>query len=326
MIERISTKDMTRSEWLEERRKSIGGSELGAILGLNPYASPYSVWANKAGKVPDPEPNEAMRQGSDLEEYVAQRFTEKSGLKVERVNFLLRNTDYPHIHANIDRRIVGERAGLECKTASALNAAKFAGGEFPASYYAQCVAYMAVTGYSRWYLAVLVLGRDFKVFQMTREPETELPKWCESSVFVGPLEFKSIRDAAAEFWEYVESETEPPADGLKATGEALAAVYPTANGARVNLFGCEDIVSGYLEARSRVKEWENEAERYANMLKQRLGENEAGSCGDHSVSWRNQSRSTFDVQAFRAEHRNIDLTPYYKTSAFRRFTVKEERK
>ena len=81
MIERIKTTHMTRKEWLLERRKSVGGSEVGAILGLNQWASPYSVWANKTGRVPDAVPNEAMRQGTDLEEYVAKRFSEKSGLK-----------------------------------------------------------------------------------------------------------------------------------------------------------------------------------------------------------------------------------------------------
>lgn len=125
MIERIKTSNMTRAEWLEERRRSIGGSEVGAILGLNPYAGPFSVWANKTGKVPDAEPSEAMRQGTDLEDYVARRFSERTGLRVERVNYLLRNSEYPHLHANIDRRIVGERAGLECKTASALNTSRF---------------------------------------------------------------------------------------------------------------------------------------------------------------------------------------------------------
>ena len=323
MIERISTKSLSRSEWQEERRKSLGGSELGAILGLNQFESPFSVWARKVGKLPEEEQNEAMRQGSDLEEYVAQRFTEASGRKVERVNFLLRNTDFPHIHANIDRRIVGERAGLECKTASALNAARFSGGEFPASYYAQCVAYMAVTGWPRWYLAVLILGRDFKVYQMTTEREAELPEWCASSVFVGTEEFAGIRDAVADFWRYVETDTEPPVDGLPATGEALAAIYPASNGEAVDLFGCEDLFRRYMDARGRLQEAERAVDELGNQIKQRLGENEAGSCGRYVATWKNQTRSTFDVQAFRADHEDIDLTPYYRKSAFRRFAVKE---
>ena len=132
MISKTNTKRMARDEWLAERRKSIGGSEIGAIMGLNKYQSPVSVWANKLGIVPDAEPNEAMIQGTDLEEYVAERFARLTGKKVRRCNYILRNDEFPHMHANIDRLVVGEDAGLECKTASALSVSKFKGGEFPA--------------------------------------------------------------------------------------------------------------------------------------------------------------------------------------------------
>ena len=51
MISRVSTVNMSREEWLERRRKSIGGSDSAAILGLSEYSSAYSVWAEKTGKV-----------------------------------------------------------------------------------------------------------------------------------------------------------------------------------------------------------------------------------------------------------------------------------
>lgn len=323
MIERVKISDMTRAEWLEERRKSIGGSEIGAVLGLNPYAGPFSVWANKTGRIPDAEPNEAMRQGADLEDYVARRFSERTGLRVERVNYLLRNTEYPHLHANVDRRIVGERAGLECKTASALNTSRFAGGTFPESYYAQAVTYLAVTGLPRWYLAVLILGRDFKIFQLTTERDAEVPEWCESSVYVGPEEFAGIRDAAADFWRYVETDTEPPADGIEATGEVLSALYPESNGESVDLFGCEDLFRRYIEARSQLQGAERAVDEYGNQIKQRLGEYEAGNCGKYAATWKTQSRRSLDVRALQAEHPEIDLTQFYRASTFRRFNVKE---
>ena len=72
-IKHISTKGMSREEWLKLRKKTIGGSDAAAVVGLSKWASPYSVWADKTGKVPDKEDSEAMRQGRDLEEYVASR-------------------------------------------------------------------------------------------------------------------------------------------------------------------------------------------------------------------------------------------------------------
>lgn len=79
-MQKISTLGMSREEWLEERRKSLGGSDMGAVLGLNRYRSPYTVWAEKTGRIGEEPDNEAMRQGRDLEQYVASRFEEASRL------------------------------------------------------------------------------------------------------------------------------------------------------------------------------------------------------------------------------------------------------
>ena len=78
-IQKVSTKDMSREDWLVERRKTIGGSDASGIMGLSKWASPYSVWAEKTGRVPEKEDTEAMRQGRDLEEYVALRWCEETG-------------------------------------------------------------------------------------------------------------------------------------------------------------------------------------------------------------------------------------------------------
>ena len=78
-ITKIPTAGMSRADWLEERRKSLGGSDVGAILGLNRWRSPYSVWADKRGLLPDEPDNEAMRTGRDLEPYVLERMTENNG-------------------------------------------------------------------------------------------------------------------------------------------------------------------------------------------------------------------------------------------------------
>jgi putative phage-type endonuclease len=75
----ISTLNMPREEWLQWRKKGIGGSDAATILGLNPYASLLSLWADKLGMMPEREDNEQMRQGRDLEGYVAERFMEATG-------------------------------------------------------------------------------------------------------------------------------------------------------------------------------------------------------------------------------------------------------
>ena len=163
-IEKVPTLGMSREDWLTQRRKSIGGSDASGIVGLSKWASPYSVWAEKTSRVPEKEDTEAMRQGRDLEEYVAQRWCEETGKKVHRCNAMLHNPQYPFAHADVDRMVTGENAGLECKTTYTLDLRQFKGVEFPTQYYAQCVHYLAVTGCDRWYLAVLVFGRGFYTY------------------------------------------------------------------------------------------------------------------------------------------------------------------
>lgn len=136
--------DMTQEAWLASRRKGIGGSDAAAIIGLNPYKSAYAVYMDKIGLAPEQEDNERMRQGRDLEEYVARRFREHceeigTPKKTKNCNYILQHPKYPWMLANVDRLIVGENAGLECKTTSVLNLKRFKNGEYPQEYYVQCV-------------------------------------------------------------------------------------------------------------------------------------------------------------------------------------------
>jgi len=125
-ITKISTAHMSREEWLLRRRRTIGGSDAAGVMGMSPWATPYTVWAEKTGLLQEKPDTEAMRQGRDLEDYVARRFAEASGKTVRRENFMLYHDDYPFAHADIDRWVVGEKSGLECKTTSALNVRSFA--------------------------------------------------------------------------------------------------------------------------------------------------------------------------------------------------------
>ena len=155
----VSTSDLTHEEWLKYRKKGIGGSDAGAICGLNPYRSPMSVYIDKTEDNIEEIDSEAMRQGRDLEQYVAERFCEETGKKVRRANAIFYNPDHPFMTANVDRMIVGENAGLECKTASAFSADKWSDGKIPESYEIQCHHYMAVTGADSWYIACVILGK-----------------------------------------------------------------------------------------------------------------------------------------------------------------------
>ena len=77
----IPTANMSREEWLAQRKHTIGGSDAAGIVGLSKWSSPYSIWADKTGRLPEKEDTEAMRLGRDLEDYVAKRWMEATGMK-----------------------------------------------------------------------------------------------------------------------------------------------------------------------------------------------------------------------------------------------------
>ena len=69
----------SHEEWLKIRKGYIGGSDAGAIIGLNPYNSAFSVWAEKTGQTPEFEGNISTRVGTYLEDLVAKLFMEGPG-------------------------------------------------------------------------------------------------------------------------------------------------------------------------------------------------------------------------------------------------------
>lgn len=168
----VSTKNLSKEEWLRYRKKyGIGGSEAGAICGFNLYRSIMQVYYDKISDEIDETDNEAMRQGRDLEEYVARRFMEATGKKVRRANTMFYDPENPFMLADVDRIIVGENAGLEIKTASPYTEAQWSDGKVPLSYQMQCFHYMSVTGADTWYVAVLIYGREFKYYRIERDEE-----------------------------------------------------------------------------------------------------------------------------------------------------------
>lgn len=322
MIRKIPFK--SHEEWLAERKKSLGGSDAGAVLGMNEYSSPYTVWAEKTGRLPCFEGNEWTRLGSDLEDYVAKRFCEVSGLKVINDKATWRNDKYPHLHANIDRKIVGMKAGVECKLTSELNAKKYRNGAFPDRFYAQCVEYLCVTEFERWYLAVLIYSRGIKIFQMTRIPGDNVPEWCEASVYVDDGEIDALSAATAEFWSCVENDTPPAAGGEASTSETLAVIYPESNDKTVSLFGYDADLKQYTDLQDQIKALTVLRDEAANKVKEYMKEAGKAESERFKVSWMSAERKTFDSRRFAEDNPDIDLSDYYKTSVYRTFKVSEK--
>lgn len=304
-----STARMPRDEWLEWRRRGIGGSDAAAILGLDPYKSAFEVYAEKLGLKAEEPGNEAMRQGRDLEAYVAARFEEAKGKKVRRRNSIFQHPKYPWMIGNIDRWVVGEKAGLECKTTSVLNKTKFAQGEYPANYYVQCMHYMAVTGAERWYLAVLVLNKAFHVFTIERDE----------------AEIQALIEAERRFWEeHILKEIPPSPDGSESAAELIRTFYPAAKeGKEAALFGQEDKIRAYLDLEAQIAELERRRDALKQEIQLAMGEAELGRAAGYVVEWRNQVRQTLDTARLKAEQPELYRQYLKPVQTVRVFKIKE---
>ena len=297
----------SREEWLELRKNYIGGSEAGAVLGLDEYNSPYTVWGEKTGRLPGFEGNITTRVGSFLEDLVATLFCEETGKQVRRKNRMLVNSKYPWACADVDRMVVGEDALLECKTTNSFPVMKsIRTGSFPDRWYCQMMHYLAVTGKKKAYLAVLVASRDFYWFELERDES----------------EIEALMNSEQDFWWCVETDTAPDVDGSEATAEALETIYADGYGEGI-LMGRETLLFERSQLKAQQKETKKRIDEIENIIKADLGCAETGVCSGFKVTWKNQSRRSFQEAEFRKAHPEIDLTPFYKVSNSRVFKVKE---
>lgn len=306
------TKNMTREQWLEARRSGIGGSDAAAIVCANPYSSALTVYADKTGAIEPAEETEAMRQGTDLEEYVSRRFCEETGLKVQRCNKMFINSENPFMIANIDRKVVNlkEFIGLECKTTNLFNKTDFDDGEVQPNYYWQCQHYMAVTGAPYWYLAVLVLSRSFHVFKIERNEKA----------------IETLVNAEREFWfEHVQKGIPPAANGSDADDIAINAIYPASNGEGIDITDMRETLQVLHGLKFQKKRIEEMIAQHEQAIKLRMGDAQNAFAPGFKITWKTCEQTRFDSKAFKQAN-PLAFEKYSKTTTMRRFELKEDNK
>jgi putative phage-type endonuclease len=294
---------------LKARKKFIGSSDAAAVLGLSRWSTPLEVWALKTGAIEKEEGEETLAQylGKELEETVAQLFSKKTGLKVRRANEAILHKDHPFLGANIDRAVVGKREGLECKTASGWKAKEWAGEEIPQEYIIQCHHCLAVTGWDRWHLAVLIGNQDFVIKVIERDEAL----------------LKTLVDKEKLFWEaYVEPKVMP---GIITANDSdvLYRLFPAATPNQIEL---PDEITRLIEERNAlvqdVKSVEKQIDQHENAIKAALKDNEAGVAGKWLVTWKNQSQVRLDTDRIKLEAPQL-YAQFGKETKFRQLRFKE---
>ncbi len=307
MYEKTATAGMGNAEWLALRKTGIGGSDAGTVCGLNPYSSPMKLFCDKTSEDLQELDNEAVRQGHDLEEYVARRFTEATGLKVRRSNYMYRSVEYPFMIADVDRLVIGEDAGLECKTASAYSADKWKDGDIPLHYVMQCYHYMAVTGKRTWYIAAVILGQGFVYRKLV---------WNDELI-------ARLIAVEKEFWKnHVVAKVMPAPDGSKARDKVLNGYFGTVRkGSAISLNGFDEKLSRRAEIMEEINRLQNEQSCIEQEVKLYMQDNEFAASDKYRVSWSSVETTRLDTQRMKQEKPEL-YRDYAKVSVSRRFQVK----
>lgn len=307
-----STADMSRDEWLLERRKGIGGSDASVILGLNKWRTAFELWLDKTGQVPISESaSEAAYFGSILEDIVAKEFEVRSGKKVRRKKSMLKHPEHDFILANVDRMIVGEKAILECKTTSVYNLKEWEDNEIPDSYIVQVQHYLGVLGpeYKKAYFAVLIGGNKFVWKEIERDDEL----------------IAMIFQAEVEFWnEKVLGGKAPVLDGSSAAEEYLKQRYSAAEGGKVvDLTSANKTrIQQYLQLKEQINELTLQAKELENQIKHEMKEAEYGFIGNYQTSWKSVSTNRIDSKILKEQFPDV-YEKVTKEVQYRRFGIKE---
>ena len=301
-----------REAWLKVRNDSIGGSEAAAIIGMNPWKSAYTLWLEKTGQSQqeDISDNECVHFGTILEQVVADEFCRREGKKVRKCG-LFRSNKYPFMTASFDRLLVGEDAGLECKTSNAFKREEWDEGEIPPNYYVQCQHYMLVSGLPRWYIACLIGGNHFVSWVVERNDD----------------DIAALEQAEIAFWDKVQRHIMPEVDGSESSTDSLKKMYKGGQAEPVMLpQESMDLLKRLDELKALKADIDSQTKDIQNKLCAMLGDNEIGIIGEgdneRKITWKTvNGRVTIDSKKLKKDLPDV-FEKYSKKSAdSRRFSA-----
>lgn len=299
----IATGGMSRDEWLSARRGGIGGSDAGAIMGLNTWASPLTVYLDKKG-LHTFAGNTATERGNWLEEPIRQKSREMLGCPIEAVPFLFTSEKHPFMSANIDGVIYLQEekeingvllkglGGHEIKTTQRGDG--FSENEIPDSYFAQVQHYMAVLALP-WFVlsAYLIDKNEFRHYVIQKDDE-----------FIARL-----IEAEKAFWEtFIEKDIMPAPSGLDAEDDAINALFTGSATTLILDSEAESMSAEYLLLNNQLKNLEKRKKQLSESLKlkiiaqQKDGEDKAQAiAGNYKISFSKNIRKSVDTERLKKD-------------------------
>ncbi len=311
-------KDLTHQDWLAVRNTGIGGSDAAAACGLNPYMSMLELWLIKTGRQ-NPDLSDGLMEnaysplywGKELEPLIAKYYTAKTGNKVRRVNAVLQHPDpdKSFMLANLDYAVNKSEVGiLEIKTTGEHGAKLWKHG-VPLYVTCQVQHQLAVTGKQLAHVCVLICGHEARVYEIKRDE----------------LIINQLIQQERRFWEYVQQDVPPPADGSESAAKSLSQLYPTSQGEMID-YRDNDILNTWFNELSEQKKLIDHHQHRFDFLKQQIQQvmktAELATFANGSVSWKKAKDSvSLDTKALLKEQPEL-LNQYSQVrQGSRRFLV-----
>ena len=287
-------KELTHQDWLAVRNTGIGGSDAAAACGLNPYMSMLELWLIKTGRQ-NPDLSDGLMEnaysplywGKELEPLIAKYYTAKTGNKVRRVNAVLQHPDPDKYFmlANLDYAVNKSEVGvLEIKTTGE-HGAKLWKHSVPLYVTCQVQHQLAVTGKQLAHVCVLICGHEARVYEIKRDE----------------LIINQLIQQERRFWEYVQKDVPPPADGSESAAKALSQLYPTSQGEMID-YRDNDILNSWFNQLNEQKKLVDQHQQRFDFLKQQIQQvmktAELATFANGSVSWKKSKDSiSLDTKA-----------------------------
>lgn len=308
MSNNISTVGMTHEQWLVARKRGIGSSDVGAIVGLSKYRSPRQVYLEKIGDdLPRSGANQSSETGLFFEPRVAEYYTHRTGRKVEPDDCIRVHPEHDFLMANVDRIIEPNDRGpgiLEIKMASDYAAGSW-DTQVPLPYFCQVQHQMSVTGFRWAEIALLVSIREFHVIPIPRDDEFI----AQQNELLIRFWRENVEKHVAPTWTYLDLDSlfGKPGTSIEINSEL-------AEKARLLVF---------------LKTLKGKAEKAYDALRQEfklyMGETETLTInGTPFAVWKNtKEKEKFDEKRFAQENPALYAQYLRKADPERRFTVKD---
>lgn len=284
--------------WHDERKHGIGGSEIAAIMGVSPWKTARDVWEEKVGLSSGTETTPIMELGTYLEAFVAERYEQQTGRKVQQRHQQFIHPEHDFLRANIDREILKDPRGVGVLEIKAMGSYPFRQTKLyglPDYYALQLQHYLMVTG--RTWGSFALMNRDnADIIWFDVEPNAEIQK--------------RIIAAAGKFWRHVIDGT-PPDEPARETVK-----LPEMENGEVVFIDNAEWVQAVNDLRE-AKELADQAKQIEDAAKERviaiMGNNSVCEGGGARIYYKEQSgRKSFDKKALSKDHPEIDLSNYEK--------------